>query len=355
MSQFLIAVVCLVIAVVAMVMQKTYFYISVKELKRQAAHHDPLASVLWQAVGYGTTLRLFLWLVTVVTAGIGLVLLATVAPMPLAIIAVGLLLMYTFAWLPNTRLSSFGGRITVFATPAVVWMLAKATPLLRPAQQFVRQYAGQSHTGLFQREDLVDMLTRQKHQPDNRIDDAELDMAIASLTFGTKLVRDVFVPRSRVRAVSANDEIGVSVIDELHKTLYTRFPVYDGSPDHIVGTLYLYDLVEHRMSTQPKVSSIMEPRVFYVHENDTLSEVLHTFYQTKHQLFVVINSFDEYLGIITLEDVLAQVIGRDIIHPVDHAHNRQEVAARHAKKAAAPEAEDASEPTEQLPAEDKNE
>ncbi len=355
MLQFVIAVVCLGLAVVAMVMQKTYFYISVKELKRQASHHDPLASVLWQAVGYGSTLKLFLWLVTVVMSGVGLVLLATVAPMPLAIMAVGLLLLYTFAWLPNTRLSSFGGRITVLATPTVVWMLAKATPLLRPAQQYARQYAGQNHTGLFQREDLVEMLTRQKHQPDNRIDDAELDMAIASLTFGTKLVRDVLVPRSRVRAVSANDEIGVSVIDELHKTLYTRFPVYDGSPDHIVGTLYLYDLVEHRMSTQPKVASVMEPRVFYVHENDTLSEVLHTFYQTKHQLFVVINSFDEYLGIITLEDVLAQVIGRDIIHPIDHAHDRQGVAARHVKKPAAPEPELSEEAPDDTPKEEKSE
>jgi CBS domain containing-hemolysin-like protein len=352
MLQFVIAVVCLAIAVVAMVMQKTYFYITPRELKRQANHYEPLAMVLWRAVGYGVVLKLLLWFVTAVMAGIGLVLFVAVAPLPLAVIAVGCLLLYTFAWLPNTRLSSLGGRITVFLTPAVVWLLAKTAAPLRQVHLYLRRYAEENHTGLFQRDDLIEMLSKQKSQVDNRIDYAELDMAIASLTFGTKLVRDVFVPRNRVKAVSANDDTSVAMLDDLHQTRHTRFPVYDGSPDNIVGTLYLYDLVEQRMASQPKVSSIMEPRVFYVHESDTLAEVLHTFFQTKHQLFVVINSFDEYLGIIALEDVLTQIIGREVIHAVDHAGSRQEVAARHTKKKAEPEPAQPEQSDEQVSSEE---
>ncbi len=344
MLQFLFALLSLAIAVTAVVMYKTYFYIPPRELKRQASAHDPLANVLWQAVGYGDALRALLWFITVVFAGVGFVLLTQLAPTILAMIGVGFLLLVTFAWLPNTRLTSFGGRITVTLTPILVWVLGQLAPLLRWLHAHMQRYAEASHTGLFQREDLVEVLLQQKGQPDNRIDEMELDMAIASLKFGARHVRDIFVPRKRVHSISADDSIGPIMLDELHRTKHSRFPVYDGDVKNIVGTLYLYDLVEQRIAGQPKVSTVMEPRVFYVHESDSLIDVLHTFHHTKHQLFVVINSFDEYLGIITLEDVLAQIIGRDIMAPEGEAYNRHEVVKRHAPKPKPAEIEESVQP-----------
>ncbi len=342
MIQFLLALVFLGIAVLAMVMQKTYYYIPQRELKRQAEHHDPLATTLWQAAAYGAALRLLLWILMIVAAGIGFVLLADIAPTILAIIAVGFLLLFTFGWLPNTKLSSVGGRVTVWATPPLVWLLSKTYPLLRWLHRQVGQFASHDHTGLFQREDLVELLESQKKQTDNRISEEELEMAQAALQFGTRRVRDILKPRKQVVAVAASEELGPITMDELHKSRHSRFPVFDGKKDNMVGTLYLYDVVQHKGKSKPRVSEVMEDRVFYVHESDTLAEALQVFYQTQHPLFIVVNSFEEYVGIVTLEDILAQLMGHAIVDAHDQPDNRAEVAAKHPKKEAETE-----EPVEQ--------
>lgn len=330
MTDLILAILFLAIAAVAVVIQKTYFYIPARELKRQAAHHEPLATVLWQAVAYGMALRILLWGLIAVGAGVGLVLLDHLIPTIAAMAVVAVLLIYTFAWLPNTRLTSIGGRLTVWLTPTVVWLLDHTLTVLTWAQRWIHRHIISGHTGLFDREDLVELLQTQKAQPDNRIGVDELAMAESVLTFGDKLVRNVLTPRRVVKAVPADENIGPVVMDDLHKSGYSRFPVYSGSQDNIVGVLYLRDLVQRRASG--KIETHMHKQVCYVHESQTLSEALRAILKTHQQLFVVVNSFEEYVGIITLEDVLEEVIGKQIVDEFDQYEDMRAVAARVAAK-----------------------
>lgn len=348
MLGFLFALLCLALTVAAMVLLKTYYYLPTRELKRQAAHHDPLAVVLWRAVGFGPALKVLLWIVAGVFASIGFVLLSHIVPTLLAIIAEGLLLLYAFAWLPNTRLSSVGGRLTVAVTPAVVWLLGYvAVPIEWLHTQFRRFALDRSHTGLYQHEDLAEVIHNQKDQHDNRIGEAELGMAEAALSFGKRKVHNILIGRKGVFTVSADEDLGPIMLDELHKSNHSRFPVYQGKKDHFVGMLYLHDLVDRQGKGSHKVSEVMVPHVYYMHENDSLTDALHTFYQTKHQLFVVVNSFDEYVGIITLEDVLAQLMGEPVVTDLEQADDRASVAARHPQKAEVVEDEPAQQQTEE--------
>lgn len=326
MTLFLLSVVFVLLAVLAVVMQKTYFYIPEKELKRQAAHREPLAEVLWRAVAYGAMLRILLWSVAAVFAAIGLVLLSQVVPSLIAILAVAIVLVYVFAWLPNTRLTSWGGRATVQATPVVVWLLVHSKIVLGWPQKWARHHVIRGHTGLFEREDLVQLMDTQKAQADNRINTDDLAMAQAVLQFGDKLIRDVLTPRRVVKAVAAEENIGPVMMDDLHKSGFSRFPVYSGAHDNIVGVLYLRDLVQSKASG--KAESHMHKQVCYVHESQPLNEALHAMLKTHQQLFVVVNSFEEYVGILTLEDVLEEVIGEQIMDEFDQYEDLRAVAAR---------------------------
>lgn len=339
MLRFGLAVIFLLLAVTAVVLEKSYNYLPARELRRRADAHDAVATVLWRAVAYGASLRIMLWTVVVIGSSIGFVLLTGVAPTLLAIIAVGLLLLVTFAWLPNTRLTPFGGRLTLWLTPVVVWVMRQTYPLFRWTHGLAVRFVASDHTGLFERADLIDLLEMQKLQPDNRILPEELDMAAAALGFGDTLVRSAMVPRKKVRAVSADESVGPMLLDELHKSKHARFPVHTPrKPDEIVGTLYLLNLtaIAEGKGAKGTVAEQMDPRVVYVHQNDTLADALHTFYQTKQQLFVVINSFEEYVGILTLEDIFNQLIGQTIVEKIDQPESLGEVAARHPKKKAAP-------------------
>jgi len=330
MLELLLAVLFLVIAVAAMVMHKTYYYVPPRELKRQAAHHEPLAQVLWRAVAFGGSLRILLWSVTILSAAIGLVFLAHVVPSWLAIVVVAAVLLYTFGWIPNTQLTSFGGRVTVWGTPTVVWLLTNSHGVLNWLQKRARRHVIKGHTGLYEREDLLEFLEAQKKQPDSRIEPADMAMAQSALTFGTKVVRDVLTPRRVVKAIGQADSVGPVVMDDLHKSGFSRFPVYDGKQDNIVGVLYLRDLVRTKASGQ--VSKYMHDQVCYVHEDQSLRDALQAILKTHQQLFVVVNSFEEYVGIVTIEDILEEIIGAQIVDEFDQYEDLRAVAARMAAK-----------------------
>ena len=137
------------------------------------------------------------------------------------------------------------------------------------------------------------------------------------------------MPKRVVKAVSVNENIGPVLMTELHDIGHSRFPVYDGKKDSIIGTLYLRDLVNTKSTG--KVSDVMKKDVCYVHEEQSLYDALQAILKTRHHLLVVVNSFEEYVGIITIEDVIEQIIGKPILDEFDQYNDLRAVAARVAK------------------------
>jgi CBS domain containing-hemolysin-like protein len=186
------------------------------------------------------------------------------------------------------------------------------------------------HTKLYQKEDLIDLMERQSKQSDNRLSREELDIARHALTFGDKLVCDYMTPRSQMISVAANEKVGPVLMDTLHKSGHTRFPVYDTKPGNVIATLYMHDLVADKSGGI--VKDIAKPAVFYAHDSQTLYQTLMAFLKTKHHLFIVVNSFEEIVGIITLEDVLEQILGRPILDEFDQYEDLRAVATSAATK-----------------------
>jgi magnesium and cobalt transporter len=233
--------------------------------------------------------------------------------------------------MPSAKISNFAARLVVFVTPFVAWLLNYLHPLFsRLSTATAPRRSAMFHTGLYEREDLVEFLETQRSMTDSRISSSEIDMAIHALTFGEKSVGEVMTPRRVVKMVSADDTIGPILLDELHDSGHSRFPVYGDTQDQLVGMLYLRDLIDARHGG--KVHAEMEKKVYYVHEDETLYQVLHAFLKTKHHLFVVVNNFEEYVGIVTIEDVLEQAVGRKIEDEFDKYDDMRAVAQHHAQQ-----------------------
>lgn len=327
MAEFIVALLFLGLALLALVLRKTYFYLPQAELKRQAARRDPLAATLWQAAAYGRSLQLFLWLVVGLGAGIGFVLFARVMPPTVGFVVIALALWFGFAWMPNRRLTKFGAQAAVWCTPVVIWVVSALQPVLRRAADFLARFPLAPHSGVYEKEDLLALIDQQKDQLDNRIAQEELELARRALQFDTKYVRDVTVPRSRVRKVSLSDPIGPVLMDELHATSHVRFPVYGDDKNVIVGTLFLQDIVEGEKGGT--VADYADRHAYFIHEDDSLIEALHAFRAAKQPLLVVVNNAEEYVGIITVSDVLGQLIDLPGAKPDTNYDDKKSVAHSH--------------------------
>jgi CBS domain containing-hemolysin-like protein len=335
MLSYVLAVCLALVALVAITLRKAYYFLPAKELKRQAEAGDEHARLFWGAVAYGASLRLFLWLVIGFASACAVVLLARVAPPVLGFVAVALLLWVAFAWLPGAQLSTVGFVIANTCTPAVVWLVSTLDSVLRLINTHLdRRRPQHLHTGVYVREDLLDLIDKQKSQLDNRLSIEELDIAAAALQFGQKKVRDIMVARANVVAVPATETVSPVYVDELHRTLHSSFPVYEDEENNFVGTLLLRELTDVTQGKGVKgtVRDHMSKGVVYVHEADSLAEALHAFYFSKKPIFIVVNKFEEYLGIITIEDILHALLGQPAEHEFDQHESRTAVAARHNKK-----------------------
>jgi CBS domain containing-hemolysin-like protein len=346
---FFLGLLLLAGSLISLILLRAYEHIPAREVKRLARHGDDTAKVLYRAAAYTTDLRVFLKGCILFFAIASLAAFIHVfgfwAAVFIELVVSGICVL---VFVPSGEVKGSGLWLAKRSAPALQWLLERLHPVLQYCTDTVRRWRPvRVHTGLYQKSDLAELLEQQKGQHDSRISNGEIDLLQHALTFGDKFVSETLTPKRVVKEVSADEDIGPILMQDLHASGHSRFPVYEGSTDNIVGILYLHDLVARKHTG--KVSSVMNTRLTYVHEDFTLFQTLQAFLKTKQHLFLVVNSLEELVGIITVEDILEEIIGKQIVDEFDHYDDLRAVAKASAKKEhdghTEPEAEPTVEPT----------
>ncbi len=127
------------------------------------------------------------------------------------------------------------------------------------------------------------------------------------VSFGTIETVQIMKPRTDVCAI-ADDTNYNEVLKIILKTGYSRNPVYHETIDNIVGVLYAKDLLKHLNRTTFNWQSLLrEP--FFVPENKKLDDLLKEFQEKKNHLAIVVDEYGGTSGIVTLEDVIEEIVG----------------------------------------------
>lgn len=204
----------------------------------------------------------------------------------------------------------------------------RATHAIAPVLRWLRDRdLGGGETRVYSSDELLDVLERSP----GVLGTDQLGRLKASLAFDDKTVSDVMTPRTVIETANVRDSVGPLVLDDLHKTGHSRFPVIDGDVDHVVGMLYLHDLIDLK-SGHKTVKSAMSPKVYYIHEAQNLSHALHAFLRTHHHLFIVVNDYRETVGLLSLEDVLETLLGKKIVDEFDQFDDLRAVADSNPRK-----------------------
>jgi CBS domain containing-hemolysin-like protein len=323
---FIISIILAFIALASIGIKRAYEHTTVKQLKKRAREGDVAAELLHRAAVYGPSLRFVLWVIVVITTTLFFLFTARSTEVWFATFMVAGLLWFGFIWLPHREVSNFGIWTATKIAPALAWLASAVHPVVSTVSGRVRGlFPVHVHSGLYDEDDFVKLLQQQKQQADNVIPESSMEIAAHAITYGNVLVRDVLVPRRAVHMVQAEDSIGPVFMDELHKSGFSRFPVYGDKKDQIVGILFMRDLV--KTTSSKTVKSVMKKRVLYIHEEQTLQDALQAILKTKHHLFIVVNSFEEYVGILTIEDVFERILGKQVVDEFDRYDDMRAVAA----------------------------
>jgi CBS domain containing-hemolysin-like protein len=148
------------------------------------------------------------------------------------------------------------------------------------------------------------------------------------LSLDKRTVNDVMTPRTVVFSLSEHLTLEDAAAKS-RKWEHSRFPVYDKNVEDIVGIVLTKELFMalSRGEKVKKLSDIMRP-VRFVAETARLNNVLMEFMGAKEHLFVVIDEYGGLSGVISLEDILEEILGREIVDESDQVADKRELARK---------------------------
>lgn len=140
----------------------------------------------------------------------------------------------------------------------------------------------------------------------------EMLLLRASFDFKSLLIKDIMVPLEEAVTIRGDELLGPLVINELHKTKHTIFPVMRNE-DEVIGLLNLVDVTKVNSETKSlRAIDLMKEDVFFVSQDKNLEEALGAFLRSHQHLFIVVNKSKKAIGLVCLEDIIERLLGRKI-------------------------------------------
>ncbi|XP_064882919.1 metal transporter CNNM4 isoform X1 [Oncorhynchus nerka] len=218
-------------------------------------------------------------------------------------------------------------------------------PLSWPISKLLDCILGQEIGTVYNREKLVEML--RVTEPYNDLVKEELNMIQGALELRTKTVEDVMTPISNSFMIHSDAVLDFNTMSEIMESGYTRIPVFEDERSNIVDILFVKDLAfvdPDDCTTLKTITKFYNHPVHFVFHDTKLDSMLEEFKKGKSHLAIVqkVNNegegdpFYEVLGLVTLEDVIEEIIKSEILDEsdlyTDNSRNRKKVAPNKNKR-----------------------
>jgi len=190
------------------------------------------------------------------------------------------------------------------------------------------QRHGQGHGAVHTPEEVKLIVSRLRKR--GLLGEEQEEMIQSVIDLHRVLVREIMVPWTRVTCLPLTQDFRW-VLDQIVKDQHSRIPIYDGSPDHIVGVLYTKDLHAVLLDRLVQGAPLDAPfdirgilhQPMIVPEPMPLHQLLEQARRKHSQMALVVDEFGTYVGLVTIEDVLEQIVGE-----IQDEYDREEAAIR---------------------------
>lgn len=209
---------------------------------------------------------------------------------------------------PKSIAKEFPEKFAMFSAPFLNMLMVVLTPfnfLFRQWKKLLSKIIKLTDENGITEEELLSIVEEAKQ--DGGIDEQENMLIRSALEFTEQEAVDILTPRIDITAVSmeaTKEEIAAVFAD----TAYSRLPIYEDTIDHIVGIIYQKDFHNYVYHAEKEISEIIRPALF-VPKNKKIGTLLRELQQKKIHIAVVLDEYGGTVGIITLEDVLEELVG----------------------------------------------
>jgi Mg2+/Co2+ transporter CorB len=148
-------------------------------------------------------------------------------------------------------------------------------------------------------------------------------MLLSILDLGRITVNDIMIPRQEISGIDVN-ESWEDILAQLRQTPHTRLPVYDGELDHLLGLLHMKrvanELARGTLTRERLIDIAKSREPYFVPEGTALNVQLGFFQRNRRRLAFVVNEYGDIEGMVTLEDILEEIVGEFTTDPAAITH-----------------------------------
>lgn len=209
---------------------------------------------------------------------------------------------------PKTAAKINPDKFAIFSAPIVNVLLIIFTPftlLFKMWQRIIGKiFKADSDQGMTE-EELISII--EEAEEDGGIDKEESTLIKSAIEFNDLEVGDIFTPRIDITAVRS-DVSKEDMAKLFSESGYSRIPIYDEDLDNINGIVYYKDFFTNSFKSQTPISEIVKP-VMYVTKTQKINDLLKELQEKQMHLAVVTDEYGSTAGIVTLEDILEEIVG----------------------------------------------
>jgi len=222
--------------------------------------------------------------------------------------------------IPQALCSKWGLAIGAKLSLLVKFLMLIFFPVAYPIGKLLDRMLGEDHRNYFQRKELHALVSIHGEEGRGPLSIDETTIIKGALEMKTKTVKQCMTPLDKVFMFSVDKILNASTMKEIKAEAHSRIPVYKGKRSNVLGLLLVKSLLFVNLEDTPSIEQVELRELPNVEGNKDLYEMLNLFQTGRsHMAGVIDESTKETIGIVTLEDIIEELIQEEILDEDDLA------------------------------------
>jgi len=290
-----------------------YFTLNVSQVRRQAKLGDAEAIKILPIREKGNQLLTTLLLGNVAVNSILAVFLSSIAGGVIAATIATSLIFLFGEIIPQAVLSRHGKWFGALVAPLVRFLMLIASPVTLPIAWLLDHLLGHEMPSIYSKDELKELVSEHGDSEHSQLDKDEERIIHGALQFSHTIVAEVMTPKDQVISFDQDERLTEDFYIIVNDHGYSRYPVHSGNKNNVVGVLFTKDLlIEESNITIKETREAFEPGVLTVRDDAYLDTVLSHMLKKRQHLAIVHNKQRQYVGVVSLEDIIEEIIQVEI-------------------------------------------
>lgn len=290
-----------------------YFTLDVHNLKRQVKLGNPQAQKIAPVRERGNHLLTTLLFGNVAVNSILSVYLSSLASGIVAAMSATALIFLFGEIIPQAVISRHAMRFGALFAPLVRLLMIITSPVTYPIAFMLDKLLGNEMPTMFTKHELMEIISEHEDSEHSSIDADEERIIHGALRFSHMVVQDAMTPIQNVIMFDEHEKLNDDLFEAINHHGFSRYPIYSGNRSHIVGLLFAKDLiVEDEDISIRDATDAFESSYLKARSDELLDAVLTRMLKQRRHIAIVFDKQNTFVGVITLEDIIEEIIQYEI-------------------------------------------